>query len=508
LTDFAKQPDSVVLFADRVAKTYPPATQALVDVSLQLHEGRVHGLVGANGAGKSTLTKILCGVTEPTSGSLWLRGHGRLTLTRPSDAARFGIGVVHQELPLLGNLSAADNVVLGQHDGGLVSPMRRKAARDLYEQTAQHFPDAPPANARVEELSIDQRQIVAIIRALAAGAVVIMLDEPTSSLRTSERSALHGMLRRVAARGVAVLYVSHYLDDVLAVSDEVTVVRDGAVALAAPVSDLSVGALIGAMTGGAAAVGGDRDRSDAGRSATKVLELRELFARGAGPVTASVAAGEIVGLYGLQGCGGPELLEAIYGVRPHLGSVVLDGASLRRATRERIAAGLGYVSGDRGRALIADWSVSSNVGLPAVACQPLFSLVRRKREVKAAVETVDRFAIRGTAQQQLGSLSGGNQQKAAVGRWLVEGVHCLLADDLTRGVDAAGRAAIHRTLREYARAGNAVVAYSSDPEELVALCDRVLVMADGRVTREIEAEELTVETIEAATRVKPNGIAA
>ena len=493
----------LALSARAVGKIYPPANIVLRGVDLAVGRGRIHGLLGANGAGKSTLIKLLCGIEQPTSGSIWLAGAGEVSFAGPRDAERAGIGVVHQELPLLANLTAAENMVLGQQSGGFLSGRGRRRVAQEYRNLAASFPGAPPPDALLDRVGLHGWQMTAIIRARYLGSRIVILDEPTSSLDAGERRVLHENLRRMAAEGTAVLYVSHFLDDILEVCDAVTVLRDGRVALNRPAADLSSRALLEAMTGDAtvaesvlAAKHETAPRDGEG------LRVRGLRLGAVGPLDFALAAGECVGLHGLEGAGSRDVLEAIFGLQRHVGDIAWRGRRLRGDPAERIAAGLAFVSGDRARTLIGGWSVARNHGLPQLATRGSLQRLRTTREISAAGASVGRLSIKGTPTQPLRTLSGGNQQKVALGRWLDRSGVCLLAADPTRGVDVRGRAAIHRALVDFCDGGNAVLVCSTDPEEIVELCSRALVMASGRIVAELRGAALTAQELEAATRIR------
>lgn len=484
-----------------LGKVYPPSTVALRDCDFVIEAGEIHGLVGVNGAGKSTLIKILAGVERPTGGTIEIAGIGAVDMTSPVDAHRCGIGVVHQELPLFDNLSVAENLFMGVEGSWLLGPLVRRRARRAYARLAPHFPGAPGPDELVGEISIGKRQIASIVRALACGARVLILDEATSSLPTAERQVLHENLRRVARDGIGILYVSHFIDDVLDVCDRVTVVRDGRlVSSVATASVTSAAQIIEAMTGQAAA--DQRSRSERsvrrGSTADAALSLRSFATDTVGPVDLEVAPGECVGLYGLEGCGAREVLLGAFGLVPHDGVVAADGSALRGASVTRIKAGLAMVSGDRRRTLMTQQTVRANFDLPYLANQPLVAPARPQPD---RIETaLGAFDVKGAPDQLLSTLSGGNQQKIALGRWLDPLPVCLLADEPTRGVDVGGRAAIHSHLGDLLDRGMAMLVNSSDPEEIVAIADRVIVLEAGSVIGELVGAEITVRAIEEATR--------
>jgi ABC-type sugar transport system ATPase subunit len=500
-----------MLRATNLRKTYPPAIVALAGVDLTLVAGRVHGLLGVNGAGKSTLIKILAGVERPDDGELWLADHGTARIGTPAEAHAAGIGVVHQELPLLPNLTAAENVFLGIQSGSFAHPARRRALAERYRELATRLAGAPPANARLEGLRTDQWQVVGILRALASDAKILILDEPTSSLDGLERAALHEKLRQLADSGLAVLYVSHFLDDVLDICDTVTVLRDARVALEDRTERLSAPALLQAMTGELAIQPEGKPahaQSPRAQETAQLLQIRRLATESVRSFDLDLSAGDRVGLFGLQGCGAREVLEAVFGLRDAAGQIVWRGRQLRGGTRQRIDAGISYLPPDRRRGLIAEWRVAENLRLPALGGRFPLAPVRRRDERKLGGEAISQFAILAGPDQRTRTLSGGNQQKVSLAKWLSPNVGCLLADEPTRGVDVRGRRMIHEILLAFAQAGNVLLLYSTDPEELVTLCPRVLVMHEGLVVDELRDGEVTIDRLEELTRIRQHGRAA
>jgi ABC-type sugar transport system ATPase subunit len=497
--------NTYTLEAKGLHKVFPPATNALAGVDLRLAPGQIHGLLGVNGAGKSTLIKILAGVERADRGELVINGEPMPALASPKEAHDAGIGVVHQELPLLPNLTAAENAFLGAQSPRFLAPARRKEIERRYTDVARTLTGAPPASQRLSDVGPDRWQIVAVVRALAAGARVLILDEPTSSLGQRERASLHDALREVAGMGVAVLYVSHFLDDVLEVCDVVTVLRDSRVALMAATQGVTSDELLRAMTGDEAGLRGPRRANGSrGRDETRGdgLVVDDLTLGAIGPVSFEVGPHERVGLYGLQDCGAREILEALFGLRAHAGSASLAGRVLAGGPRQRIDQGLGYMPPERSRALIRDWSLAANLSLPSVGARAALAPLRRSEERKAGSAAVERFGIVGEAGQLARTLSGGNQQKVAVAKWMARGVECLLADEPTRGVDIRGRRMIYELLIAYSDDGGPVLVFSTDPEELVALCHRILVLEGGVVKHELERDGISVEALEELGRVR------
>jgi len=487
-----------VLEVRGLSKLYPPAVVAIEGVNMTMLPGEIRGLVGMNGAGKSTIIKILSGVEAPSSGTLGIAGTAGVELPSPGDADRFGIGVVHQELPLLANLTAADNVALGAGEGSTMSPVKRSQHRDRYREVARRLPGAPPADVLLGNLDIDGWQMVALVRALSSGAKVLILDEPTSSLNAAERESLHVSLRALAAEGVAIIYVSHFLEDVLEVCHTVTVMRDGHVVADRQVAGLSPDTLLTLMTGEELAAEVDNTPSVIDRGSPR-LTVSQLVCADAGPIDFSVSVGECVGLYGLRGCGATETVEALFGLRPSRGTVRWDGSVLTGPPRTRMERGLSFISGNRSKTLLREWSVARNHELPSLRSHHMFRRASARSAEAAAQHSVDRFDVVGSVDRPIGTLSGGNQQKISVGRAM--SADLIVADEPTRGVDAKARLVIHHALREAATAGSSLLIHSTEAEELVALCDRVLVMAGGRIVEERHGSALTVEALEASTTI-------
>lgn len=482
-----------------MTKIYP-GVRALDDFDLFLRPGEVHGLAGVNGAGKSTVIKVLSGVERPSAGTIEVAGHGEVEIDSPRAARRFGIGTVHQEIPLLPNLTAAENVVLGVEGRGILRRSRRRQAVARYREVAARFRGAPDPGVPLGELGLYAWQVVAIVRAVAQEARVLVLDEPTSSLSTAEREALHGLMEDLVATGIAVLYVSHFLDDILQFADRVSVLRDGHLVHRGPTAGLTAPQLLAEMTGGAEVTVNARTADRSSASGVPTLEVEELSAGRLQPVSFSVGEGERLGLYGLEDSGARDALEAIFGLRPRRGTVRFRGTEVTGGPRGAVDAGIAMVSGDRKRTMLPDWSVEGNHALPALARRPLSAPLSRRGARTSTATTIEALQVKAIPAQRMGSLSGGNQQKVLLGRWLGRTESCLLLDEPTRGVDLDGRAAIHRELLGLGSEGMSLLISSTDPEEIIELCDRVLVFADGKVVADLDRDGVSTEQLEQVTR--------
>jgi ABC-type sugar transport system ATPase subunit len=501
----AHAPDpTTVLAVSELAKRYPPALDALRGISLEVAAGEVVALLGANGAGKSTLTKLITGVERATAGRIVFCDE-EVAWESPAAAQRSGIAAVHQELPLLPNLSAAENVFLGTSARGWAFS-RRGRQEEAYRRVARLLPAAPPPEQLVGRLSVGDRQKVALIRALALEPRLLVLDEGTSSVSAEERAELQQLVRDIArSRGIAVLFITHFIADALAVSDRVVVLRDGRVALADNARRLSEDAVVAALSPeDEPPTGVPRPAAGAARSgAGGGLTCRGLRADQVGPIDIDITPGSIVGLYGHPGCGASELLRAIAGVDRHRGELSWAGRRLPASAHGRVRRNVVYCSGDRARNLISGWTLKANVQLLSLFAKPMLSFPSGSQARTDAERVVNEFGVLGAPGDEVRQLSGGNQQKIAVARAMLRPDDLLLlGDDLTRGVDVVGRARIHEILRRAVAQGAAIVLYSTDPDEIAGLCSRVLLLEGGVVIGELSGEGITPAALEAAARTR------
>lgn len=486
----------IALEAQGISKSYG-GVRALDDVSLALRAGSVHALLGENGAGKSTLVKIMTGASTPDAGTLRLDS-STVTFANTADAARSGVAIVSQELSLFPHLSLLANMfpMREPRRGPFIDQRRmRELAQPILEQLGVSADPATP----VQELSLADRQLVEIAKALVSEPRVLLLDEPTSALEGGATDRLLGILRVLKKRDVAVVFVTHILEEVMSVCDEVTVLRDGRVVISGErIADHSVSSLVKAMIGDKSVVVSD-DVADAALHMTgeagSGLHVEEIALPGAeGTVSFVAEPGEVVGLVGLAGSGPGEMLRTIAGIdRPRSGTITLPGGvAAPRNQRQSIKAGVAYVSGDRRRlGLMLDkpiWENIVQVRTMALGRDGLF--LRRGSLIARAVEHIDRIQIKvPSPTANVNALSGGNQQKVVLAKWLDNAPSTILLDDPTRGVDIGARAEIHSLLKGSARAGAVVLLCSTDLEELVGACDRVLVFYRGRICAELRGAE-------------------
>lgn len=479
--------------------------RALQGTDLTLQKGGVvHSLMGENGSGKSTLLGILSGQLRPDAGSVFLDGES-VTFSNPAQAVARGIAMVSQEIAVAPDLSVAENILLGRRlvrgPAGIDWARTRARAADVLERLGL---DLDPA-VLVRRLRPDQRQMVEIARAASMNARVLILDEPTSSLTDDEVQNLFRAVRRMTDQGVAIIFVSHRIPEVLEIADHITVLRDGRTVSTGPVREYDGDALVDAMVGraGARVAAGNAPGTEPGADRSAALELHDVCAANAvREVTLSVRRGEIVGLAGLVGAGRTELLEAIFGLRPITdGSVLLEGNPLSaHAPRQAIERGLGYLPPDRKtQGLVLQLSIKENLTMVANLDRPRLSIVRDRRNAAQVEEAVTTMRISAPSlDAPAGTLSGGNQQKVALAKWLAAGTRVLLMDEPTRGVDVAAKAEIHELLRRATTRGLALLVSSSENDELLALCDHILVMFRGSVVARLSAAEASEATIASA----------
>ncbi|MEO7190162.1 MAG: sugar ABC transporter ATP-binding protein [Vicinamibacterales bacterium] len=471
---------------------------ALCGVSFDLRAGEVHALVGENGAGKSTLIKILTGAHRPDTGTITVEGQSATHLT-PALARELGIAAIYQQPALFPHLSVAENLAIALE---AASPWQRVhwRARRARAKALLHDLDAPiDPDQPVGGLSMPEQQLVEIAKAVGADARVLLMDEPTASLTHRETTRLFEVIRRLCARGVAIVYISHRLAEVFALADRVTVLRDGEVVATRDRSTLSTDELIRLMVGRALEHTGPTAAPLA--SAAVALQLDGISSREAGlrSVSLQVRRGEIVGIAGLVGAGRTELAETIFGLRR------LDGGTLRvkgdvvrpASPRDAIASGIAYLPEDRLRhGVIGDMSVAANTTLASLGRVSKAGLIDRGLESRTSDEYVARFRIKTPDRSTpVAALSGGNQQKVALARWLATAPAVLIVDEPTQGVDVGSKAEIHARLRQLAGDGLAILMISSELPEILAVSDRILVMRRGEIVGELQRAEATEEGI-------------
>jgi rhamnose transport system ATP-binding protein len=488
------------------------AVQALTDASIELYAGEAHALVGENGAGKSTLVKILAGVHQPDSGTLEIGGRP-VTLHGPAAAQAAGIAVIYQEPALFPDLTVAENMFIGRQPLRSGRRIDRRAMRD---EAARIFTElgVPLDPARIGRgLSIADQQITEIGKALSLDARIIVMDEPSAALSAAEVDRLFDVVTALREAGKAVLFISHRLEEVFAICQRVTVMRDGAQVLTRELGDLTADDLVRAMVGRELA-GWHADRASADRGSADhasadhgtgapVLTVSRLTREGVfTDVSLTVDAGEIVALAGLVGSGRSEVARAVFGVdRYDAGSVTVKNRELRKGSpAAAMNAGVGFVPEDRRQqGLVMDMSVQQNVALASMGALRSHGLIRAGAEHTLAADWADRLRIKyGRLTDPVAMLSGGNQQKVVLAKWLARKPSLLIVDEPTRGIDVATKAEVHQLLVDLANSGVAVLMISSELPEVLRVSDRILVMREGRLVAGYPRAGATEEQIMAA----------
>ena len=485
-----------------IGKRFGP-TWVLRDVSLSVRPGQVHAVVGLNGSGKSTLMRAVYGAHQPTEGEILLDGVP-CRFRSPRDALARGVAAVPQELPVVPDLSVTENIFLGMlpSSGGMI---KLRKAREEAERVLRHLhaeADVPDVHRPVSELELAGQQLVTVARALVRHAGVIVFDEPTSALPGPAAARLREVIRTLRADGEAILFISQRLTDVLDIADELTVLRDGLAVTQGPASGFTSDAIVhwmvhGRPPGPESATAQETLGSPLATPGTAVLSVRNLAAGKLRDISFDAGAGELIGLFGLPGSGAGDILKAIYGAAPvQSGTITLAGneISRRKPVRYRIEHGLAYVTGDRRNALVADLSVAANMALPG--SRRIGRPVSPGKERRTANQQIKALNIQPPAPGiPVSKLSGGNQQKVILARWLARDPKVWLLDDPTRGVDAQAQADIHQIIRDRLRDGACGLIYSSDPRELHQICDRGLLISSGRVTAEIDPRQLDADEL-------------
>lgn len=487
---------------DRITKRFGNVA-VLDNVSLDLFAGEVHALLGCNGAGKSTLLKILAGVHACDAGTISLEGKP-ITPRSPAHAAQLGIAVIHQELSLVPALSIRENLLLARPITrfGFVSRKQERAYAEKRLAEVDLFidPDKP-----VEMLTLAERQLVEIAKALGLGARVLVMDEPTSALPGPCVDKLFELVRSLCTRGVAVVYVSHRMEEITRLAQRLTVLRDGRVVGQTRVDETRIDEVVGWMLGPRTSVIVEHASKTAASASTVRLEVQDFCVaaeqsarRLVDHVSMSVDAGEIVGCFGLSGAGASDLVAGLFGAlgKRATGTVRIDGVAARmESPRDGAALGVGFVPADRKTmGIVPLMSSAQNATMTVLSSISPWGWIRKKRDMEVADDAAQRT---GLASKALGraivELSGGNQQKVVLGKWLVANPRVLLLDDPTRGVDVGAKSAMYTHLRALAGRGASVLVASSDAQDLVDLCDRIIVLQKGKIVATVRPTECGAE---------------
>jgi rhamnose transport system ATP-binding protein len=488
-----------ILTLTQVRKSFG-GTQALRDANLALYPGQITALIGENGAGKSTLVKILCGVHQPDGGEIALDGRA-VRVHDPEHARRLGINVVHQECVVFDNLSVAENIFVSARpkQGRFIAwrQMHQRAADILRQLDVSFAPDTPAG-----QLSVAQKHIVQIARALTSEARVLILDEPTAALSHREADDLFRIARRLKDSGCALLFITHKFEEIFSLADRYAVFRDGASVGDGLIPHTNTEQLIRMMVGRSVEQLFPKAATTLGEELLRVENLSR--AREFENVSFAVRRGETLGIYGLVGAGRTELAQCLFGLTaPDAGAVYLSGQPLQiRNPTDAVRHGLAYVPEDRQQqGAILPFSIAANVCLPNLGSLAPSGFCSQEREAQLANHWIRALSIKATgSQQHVGDLSGGNQQKVVLAKWLARAPQVLILDEPTKGIDVGAKSAVHAVTSSFAQQGNAVVMISSELPEILGMSDRVLVMRRGRVRALLDRSEATAENVvQAAT---------
>ena len=484
-----------LLAVEGISKSFP-GVRALQDARLAVMPGEVLALIGENGAGKSTLMKILGGIYTADAGTIRIDGQP-VTLTGVKDAERHGIVLIHQELNLAEHLDVAANIFLGREPTilwplSIIAPRIYPEAQRITERLGLKV----SPRTRVADLTVGQQQLVEIARALSLKSRLLILDEPTSSLTATETELLFQVLRQLKAEGISMIYISHRLPEVNQIADRVTVLRDGKNAGELSRAEISHDNMVRLMVGRELQQFYERQHPGDTSRRTPVLEVRDLrWQTNQPPINFKVFPGEIVGMAGLIGSGRTELAETIFGVRPRVsGQVFVDGDRVKiRRPADAIEAGIFLIPEDRRlHGLILADSIKHNISLPSLEKVSFLGLIRGQREFELAESMAERLRVRAPGvEQTVGLLSGGNQQKVVLAKWLTRVARSIIFDEPTRGIDVGAKREIYALMDQLAKTGLGLLMISSDLEEVLGISDRVLVMHEGRLAGSLPRAELS-----------------
>jgi len=486
----------IALCMKGISKHFGPV-HALSDVSFTVRRGTVHALVGENGAGKSTLMKILAGVYQPDTGSIEIDGKPR-TLSRPAEALAAGISMIYQELDLAEHLTVAENVFLGMEPPGrLLFTMDQNRMIAQTAELSQRLNFKIEPTAVVEELATGDCQIVEILKALMRNASIIVMDEPTSSLSESEAAMLFKLVKALRAQGISVVYISHRLEEIVGLADDVSVLRDGRMVHSGPMAKLDIPGIVHHMVGRELTDFFPTRSVDIGDARVKVSDLSS--ENGIKDISFEIREGEIVGMAGLVGAGRTQVARALFGVdKKTSGAIALDGRRLAiNSPTDAIANHIAFLTEDRKRTgLCLELPCSWNVTLPNLVAIGMKNVIRPGREGKIVTNIAERISIKWLGPQApVDSLSGGNQQKVLIARWLLAESRFMIFDEPTRGIDVGAKKEVYGLLNELADEGKAILFISSELPELFGIADRILVMRRGRLVGDVNPKHTTQEDV-------------
>jgi erythritol transport system ATP-binding protein len=495
----------VILELRDITKAYSGIV-ALKNAHLKLRRGAVNVLVGENGAGKSTMMRIIAGVERPTLGEIWMEGE-KVELSSPASAVRHGIGIVFQELNLFGNLSVAENIFATREITRGLRGIDHRAQVEKANAFLNRLEAGISADKLAEDLPIGQQQLVEIARAVSLDTKILIMDEPTSALSAAEVDVLFRVIADLKARGVAIIYISHRLEELMRIGDYITVLKDGQITGHAMVKDIDTRWIVRSMIGSDAKDFAKQGEHAIGEEVFRTENICLPRAHGGyavDHVSLAVRKGEILGIYGLMGAGRSELFECVMGRHEHSsGKVFVDGVELKsRDTTRRIRDGLALIPEDRQReGLVQTMSIASNLSMASLGQLVKAGFhINLAEEKQAVVDAITNLSIKArNPDLDVTSMSGGNQQKVVIGKALMTGPKVLLMDEPSRGIDVGAKADVFRTMRRLAAEGLAILFSTSDLEEVMALSDRIAVMSNGRLVISVDRQDATEDMIVSAS---------
>ena len=483
--------NNIILSVDSIAKNFGPI-QALKNVSLDIYQGRVHTLLGENGAGKSTLMKILAGIYPPSSGTITYQGNV-ITIKNPTESRKIGIAIVFQELSLSNNLTIAQNIYANNEPNkyGIISD--NQMIKNCNALFAEYGIKLNPAQI-VGTMSMAQRQLVEIAKALSYDAKVLIMDEPTSSLSDNEAELLFNIIEKLKQKGVAIIYISHRMDEIMRISDDISVMRDGEYIATHQKNETTIDELIAEMVGREVQNIYPPKLPHQIQEDPPLLEVRNLdHFREFKNISFKVHSGEVVGFFGLVGAGRSEVMKALFGVTKYQGEIFISGKKVNiNSPTQAIEHGLAFVTENRKEeGLVLMHDVHSNINHIAFQYEPSF-IINNRKELLNSTKYIKKMAIKTNNPFQVtGSLSGGNQQKIVIAKWLVKPPKILILDEPTRGIDIGAKLEIYKLIRELSSKGTAIIMISSELPEVMSISDRLFVMRNKKIVKEFNTEGLT-----------------
>ena len=480
---------------EKIQKRFP-GVHALDDAQLELRRGEVLGLIGENGAGKSTLMKILTGIYSKDSGTITVKGR-EVSYGKPADAIEDGISIIHQELNLMPHLTVADNIYIGREPMKGIFLDEHKKQQMTKEVLERLQMDLDPAT-RINTLSVAKQQMVEIAKAISLNTEVLIMDEPTSALTASEIEELFAIIRDLKAKGVGIVYISHRMEELKEITDRITVMRDGQFVGTVETAETDMSTVIGMMVGRVIYEEG-KTQSNVSPDAPTVLKVDHLSSPDVKDVSFALKKGEILGLAGLMGAGRTETARLIFGADPRsAGTIEVNGKTVDiRSPEDAVKHGIGYLSEDRKAfGLAVGLSVADNVVLAAMDDFVSSGVINRGKIAKTTQQYIDDIQIKTPSIHQLvRNMSGGNQQKVVIAKWLVKNCDILIFDEPTRGIDVGAKSEIYKLMNRLVQEGKSIIMISSEMPELLRMSDRIVIMCEGRKTGEMDIAEANQENI-------------